>query len=82
LKEKEDVDFLTGLLNRESFKKRAEKIVEGIHFLDKFPERRKERIKGMSLLFIDVDDFKKINDTYGHNMGDEVLKIVGGWVRL
>jgi diguanylate cyclase (GGDEF)-like protein len=57
-------DSLTGLFNREGWKNRV------------LQEMEKNRRYGkvFSIAFIDLDDFKKINDNYGHQAGDEVLK--------
>jgi diguanylate cyclase (GGDEF)-like protein len=55
-------DALTGLLNRSSF------MSEGKEFL--------ESKKSVKLFYIDLDKFKPINDTYGHNAGDEVLSVI------
>jgi len=60
-------DPLTGLANRRSFDE--ELALEW---------RRAERVgSGLALILGDVDDFKRVNDTYGHQQGDEVLRKVG-----
>ncbi|MEW6660395.1 MAG: diguanylate cyclase [Thermodesulfobacteriota bacterium] len=37
--------------------------------------------RNLSLLFLDIDDFKKVNDTLGHQVGDKVLKALGSFLR-
>ncbi len=56
-------DGLTGLANRRSFER----------FLDVEIERAQRTQTAISLAIIDIDDFKLVNDTYGHPAGDEVL---------
>jgi diguanylate cyclase (GGDEF)-like protein len=59
-------DFLTKILNRKTYFEISEEIL-----------KLSKRQKGVfSILLIDIDHFKKINDTYGHLIGDEVLKFV------
>ena len=57
-------DALTSLHNRRFFQEQ----------LDREIRRLTRHGKGLSLLIADVDDFKKLNDTYGHAAGDEFLK--------
>ena len=59
------MDFLTGLPNRRAFFDNAAKAVE-----------QAELGHPLSALMLDLDHFKQINDTYGHDIGDEVLKRV------
>lgn len=56
-------DPLTGLLNRRSMDKHLTAAIE----------LAKSKGKRFSVIIGDIDDFKKVNDTYGHNIGDDVL---------
>ena len=57
-------DTLTGISNREYFNIRSTQILEEAEAED----------TGCTLLFIDVDNFKFVNDKHGHKIGDELLK--------
>jgi len=66
VKTEASVDFLTGLANRKAFN-------------DALIEQMNEAVsqqKELTLLLVDIDNFKKFNDEHGHLIGDEVLKLV------
>ena len=65
------VDSLTGLMNRFQFQKELESSVA----------ISKSENQSMALFVIDMDGFKEINDTLGHKVGDEALKIIAERLR-
>ncbi len=64
LRKQADTDSLTGLFNRRSFFRSIQREIS----------RYERNERPFSLLLIDIDHFKKVNDTFGHSMGDVVLK--------
>jgi diguanylate cyclase (GGDEF)-like protein len=64
-------DGLTGLFNHKQFQ---ERLAQEFNRTERFPDP-------LSLLLIDIDYFKRINDTYGHPVGDSVLKRVANIIK-
>ena len=78
LKELAYKDELTALYNRHGFKEESTKFIDEVKGYLENPSRREGfLIKSLSLAIFDIDNFKKINDTYGHQAGDAILKLVG-----
>lgn len=70
LSQKASYDFLSQLYNRSTFLKELQKLLD-----------MKRVNENYAVMFIDVDDFKFINDRYGHNVGDEVIKYVADTIK-
>lgn len=70
-KELATIDYLTGLMNRSAFLRTLEQFLDNTYAND----------TKVGLLLIDIDHFKKYNDTYGHAIGDETLKVVSKILR-
>lgn len=69
LSERASYDFLSQLYNRSTFERELKSEIE-----------RSAHSK-VAVFFIDVDDFKFINDRFGHSVGDEVIKYVAGCIK-
>jgi diguanylate cyclase (GGDEF)-like protein len=65
------VDGLTGIFNRRYFEMRiAEELERAVRFLAR-----------MSVIMVDIDHFKRLNDEFGHLLGDEVLRVVSNLLK-
>ncbi|MHA4869052.1 diguanylate cyclase [Duganella sp. PWIR1] len=71
LRKRADTDYLTGILNRRAFTQAGNRRIRGAH----------ERNESLSVLLFDIDHFKSVNDTHGHETGDQVLVKVVAVVR-
>jgi len=73
-------DNLTGLYNRPGIRKEAQKFLNTLEkevSLTKRGIERMSHLTNIAVIFIDLDNFKKINDYYGHDKGDRALQKVG-----
>jgi diguanylate cyclase (GGDEF)-like protein len=61
-------DVLTDLLNRRSFSPSVKSLIDG-------------SCSSFSLFYLDLDDFKSVNDIYGHDVGDQLLALVADRIR-
>lgn len=71
LEHQANYDTLTGLANRNLLQDRLRQALRNAH----------RHNHGVAIAFVDLDNFKFINDTLGHGAGDELLKIVAGRLR-
>jgi diguanylate cyclase (GGDEF)-like protein len=65
-------DSLTGCYNRRSFELQLERELR----------TAKRELQHLSLILLDIDNFKNINDTFGHEIGDETLRAIGECLRI
>ena len=70
LNEEAHVDQLTGVLNKRAFEVRVDSLL-----------KQADEGSAFAMLLIDIDDFKAVNDTFGHAYGDKVLAGVGEIMR-
>jgi len=70
LKEQANRDYLTGLYNRRYFNEIAQDLI--------YISKREK--KPFSVVMLDIDRFKNVNDTYGHSVGDDVIKTLSNTI--
>jgi diguanylate cyclase (GGDEF)-like protein len=83
--EESQKDKLTGLFNRRTFEARFQNLLDGMVAVNAQSVPSNRRLPGdddeVWLAMVDIDNFKRINDTYGHLYGDEVLILVARFMR-
>ncbi|WP_162251418.1 diguanylate cyclase [Massilia sp. Root418] len=70
LKNLAEIDVLTGILNRRGLRSHVDRLLKSAR-----------PVTSISVLLLDIDFFKSINDMHGHDIGDEVLIIMGKLLR-
>ncbi|NNG21596.1 GGDEF domain-containing protein [Telluria aromaticivorans] len=66
-----DQDVLTGLLNRRGIRRKFDLLLA----------RHDDEHSAVGILLLDIDEFKKVNDTHGHETGDQVIAAMGAVLR-
>jgi diguanylate cyclase (GGDEF)-like protein len=74
-------DELTGLYNLRGFKEAAQIVMPGTN-KEGHPEQRdgEQKATNIAILHLDIDEFKGINDTYGHPEGDRIIREAAGFL--
>ena len=79
LKDLVTIDFLTKVYNRHAFSHFLRSACKEVKWTAEHMSRRQRR-EHFSLLLIDIDDFKKFNDKFGHLYGDKILRRVANFL--
>ena len=74
-------DGLTGLLDRREIERLIGKACKGESLSANKPPRSSEKLGEPALIMLDLDDFKHVNDKFGHEIGDEVLRMLAKTMR-
>ena len=80
-KELSHTDFLSGLYNRRYFFEYGNRLL-GSHLQLLNSSNANKAIAPLTVMMMDIDFFKKVNDNYGHDVGDEVIKNFAGLLKV
>ena len=72
LEQQASIDVLTGIFNRMKFEE----------FFEFELQKAKMQRTQLSIILLDIDDFKNVNDTFGHDVGDDILKSITKLISL